>query len=101
MVKNMYYLLVNRFILVCHLMDCFLSLFFSGPSNPEILKKKNKNVEGGFDETPVVRVKQCGDLVKRYVARQNVTKPTGILHFEITAFSYFFDRTTEVGLVGW
>lgn len=84
----------------CHLIVGFSVHFFSGPSNPEILKKKNKNVEGGFDETPVVRVKQCGDLVKRYVAHQNVTKPAGILNFEITAFSYFFDRTTEVGLVG-
>ncbi|XP_046664225.1 ectonucleoside triphosphate diphosphohydrolase 5 isoform X3 [Homalodisca vitripennis] len=70
-----------------------------GPANPEILKKKRKNPDEGFDETPIVRLKECTDLAKSYLNSQNMTKPDGVLDFEITAFSYFFDRATEVGLL--
>ncbi|XP_054262110.1 ectonucleoside triphosphate diphosphohydrolase 5 isoform X2 [Macrosteles quadrilineatus] len=71
----------------------------SGPLNPEVLKKKRKNIEGGVEETPIVRVKECSDIIKNYISRQNMLKPTELQNFEIIAFSYFFDRATEVGLI--
>lgn len=71
----------------------------SGPKNPSILKKRRKNIEGGIEETPVVRIEECSNIIRKYILDHKIVNPTGLKNFEIVAFSYFFDRATEVGLI--
>lgn len=51
------------------------------------------------EDRPIVNYTECESLVIDYVAHK-VYKPKGLSHREINAFSYYFDRATEAGLIG-
>lgn len=70
-----------------------------GPLNPEIIKKRLKGSDAGYESIPVVRVKECSAIITQYIKSQDVEKPMELLVHKITAFSYFFDRATETGLI--
>ncbi|KAF4525598.1 hypothetical protein B566_EDAN015536, partial [Ephemera danica] len=50
------------------------------------------------ERRPIVNFTECEITVKSYVAHK-VYKPKDLVHREINAFSYYFDRATEVGLI--
>lgn len=43
---------------------------------------------------------KCYQIIKSIVEEENVDKPPEIFRHEIVAFSYFFDRASEFGIVG-
>lgn len=48
---------------------------------------------------PLVDFKKCSQLVSEYVA--SIAKPVSELpHKQINAFSYYFDRAADIGLIG-
>lgn len=70
-----------------------------GPLNPEILKRRLKGSDTSYESIPVVRIKECSAIITQYIKTQDVEKPVELLQHSITAFSYFFDRATETGLI--
>ncbi|XP_059480536.1 ectonucleoside triphosphate diphosphohydrolase 5-like isoform X2 [Neocloeon triangulifer] len=68
-----------------------------GPKNPTILHIKEKKGTVAEDR-PIVNFTQCLSQVKDYVEHK-VYKPKGLSKREINAFSYYFDRAAEVGLI--
>jgi hypothetical protein len=76
----------------------FIHLYCRGSKTPSVIHIKDKKGTVGEDR-PVVNYTECESLVIDYVAHK-VYKPTGLSHREINAFSYYFDRATEAGLIG-
>lgn len=51
------------------------------------------------EERPIVSFSACSEIVTNYIKTKS--KPIGELpHKQINAFSYYFDRAAEVGLIG-
>jgi hypothetical protein len=76
----------------------FNKFIFRGSENPTYLHiKAQKGVVE--EDRPIVNFTQCQQIVKDYVAHK-VYKPKDLAHREVYAFSYYFDRATEVGLIG-
>lgn len=69
-----------------------------GPQNGTHKMVKTQNFAGVDEDRPVVRFSECLKIVKNYVGTI-VNKPLGLEAREIMAFSYYFDRATEVGLI--
>uniref|UniRef100_A0A1B6DXP7 nucleoside diphosphate phosphatase n=1 Tax=Clastoptera arizonana TaxID=38151 RepID=A0A1B6DXP7_9HEMI len=76
-----------------------VSYTVQGPDNPEIIQKRIKGSELAYERIPVVRIKECSAIITDYIRDQNVLKPTELLDYDISAFSYFYDRAIEVGLI--
>ncbi|XP_018901655.1 ectonucleoside triphosphate diphosphohydrolase 5 isoform X2 [Bemisia tabaci] len=78
---------------------------FSKCVNPVIKDKKWKygNVEylvsGYYNAKASVNYSECHAIVQKVVSKYKVDKPLELLQHDIVAFSYYFDRATEVGLV--
>ncbi|CAB3374950.1 Hypothetical predicted protein [Cloeon dipterum] len=68
-----------------------------GPKDPTIIHIKEKKGTVAEDR-PIVNFTQCLSTVQDYVAHK-VYKPKGLSRREINAFSYYFDRAAEVGLI--
>ncbi|XP_063229353.1 ectonucleoside triphosphate diphosphohydrolase 5 isoform X2 [Bacillus rossius redtenbacheri] len=68
-----------------------------GPEKPEY-----KTVKGSAhtedEKRPVVRFTECVNIIQKYV-KGKVDKPAELNSREINAFSYYFDRATEFGLI--
>ncbi|XP_015523775.1 ectonucleoside triphosphate diphosphohydrolase 5 isoform X1 [Neodiprion virginianus] len=69
-----------------------------GPLNGTHKVVKTQNFGGVDEDRPVVRFAECLQIVRNYVGTI-VNKPLGLENREIMAFSYYFDRATEVGLI--
>lgn len=69
-----------------------------GPENGTHKIVKTQNFAGGDEDRPIVRFSECLKVVKNYVSTI-VNKPSDLKSHEIYAFSYYFDRATEVGLI--
>ncbi|XP_033209894.1 ectonucleoside triphosphate diphosphohydrolase 5 isoform X2 [Belonocnema kinseyi] len=69
-----------------------------GPEKGAYKIFRNQNFAGGDENRPIVRFKECLNLVKRHTDTI-VNKPVGLNKHEIYAFSYYFDRATEIGLI--
>lgn len=69
-----------------------------GPTNGTHKVVKTQNFAGVDEDRPVVRFSECLNIVKNYVGTI-VNKPLGLENRDIMAFSYYFDRATEVGLI--
>lgn len=69
----------------------------SGPEKPSFkIIKATANVVG--EKRPIVNFTICSQLIKNYVAHK-VDRPAELNNKEINAFSYYFDRATEFGLI--
>ncbi|XP_043252062.1 ectonucleoside triphosphate diphosphohydrolase 5 isoform X2 [Colletes gigas] len=71
----------------------------NGPVNEMHKLVKTQNFAGGEADRPIVNFSECLKIVEKYVGRIKKNKPVGLKDHEIFAFSYYFDRATEVGLV--
>ena len=69
--------------------------FIQGPMNGATQIFKTQNFGGGEENRPIVRFKECLSLVNKYTDTIK-NKPLGLNKHEIYAFSYYFDRATEV-----
>ncbi|KAL2712979.1 nucleoside diphosphate phosphatase ENTPD5 isoform X1 [Vespula squamosa] len=69
-----------------------------GPVNATFKTVKTQNFAGGNENRPIVRFSECLKIVEKYVNAIS-NKPIGLGTHEIYAFSYYFERATEVGLI--
>ncbi|XP_054007003.1 ectonucleoside triphosphate diphosphohydrolase 5 isoform X1 [Hylaeus anthracinus] len=69
-----------------------------GPVNETHKLVKTQNFAGGEADRPIVNFAECLKIIEKYVGGIK-NKPIGLKDHEIYAFSYYFDRATEVGLV--
>ncbi|KAK2579445.1 hypothetical protein KPH14_002654 [Odynerus spinipes] len=69
-----------------------------GPVNGTHKTVKTQNFAGGDENRPIVRFPECLNIIEKYVDTIK-NKPIGLNSHEIYAFSYYFDRATEVGLI--
>ncbi|XP_035731106.1 ectonucleoside triphosphate diphosphohydrolase 5-like isoform X1 [Vespa mandarinia] len=69
-----------------------------GPVNATLKTVKTQNFAGGDENRPIVRFSECLKIVEKYVNTIS-NKPIGLGTHEIYAFSYYFERATEVGLI--
>ncbi|XP_003490259.1 ectonucleoside triphosphate diphosphohydrolase 5 isoform X1 [Bombus impatiens] len=69
-----------------------------GPVNATHKLVKTQNFAGGEVDRPIVNFPECSKIIEKYVSKIK-NKPEGLKDHEIYAFSYYFDRATEVGLV--
>lgn len=66
-----------------------------GPINGTYKLVKTQNFAGGDENKPIVCFAECLKIIKEYVVT-NMEKPIGLKDHEVYAFSYYFDRATEV-----
>lgn len=66
-----------------------------GPVNATFKRVKTQNFAGGDENRPIVRFSECLKIVEKYVNTIS-NKPIGLSTHEIYAFSYYFERATEV-----
>lgn len=66
-----------------------------GPINGTYKLIKTQNFAGGDENKPIVRFSECSKIIKKYV-NTLTDKPIGLKDHEIYAFSYYFERATEV-----
>lgn len=67
-------------------------------SNYPTSKQLGDSFSEGAD-IPIVNFKKCAEIVTNYV-RSKAEPPAELVSKRIFAFSYYFDRATEVGLIG-
>lgn len=72
-----------------HSITCLQQTYYSGKDNPKTSK-----------DNPVVDFDLCVDSVKRHALPLINPKPVTLKHHQISAFSYFFERSIETGLIG-
>ncbi|XP_015587664.1 ectonucleoside triphosphate diphosphohydrolase 5 isoform X2 [Cephus cinctus] len=75
-----------------------LNYIVKGPENGTYKIFKTQNFAGAEENRPVVRFSECLKIVKNYVSTIT-NRPLGLSKHEIYAFSYYFDRATEAGLI--
>lgn len=66
-----------------------------GPVNGTYKVVKTQNFAGGDENKPVVRFAECLKIIEKYVGTLT-ERPIGLKDHEVYAFSYYFDRATEV-----
>jgi len=66
-----------------------------GPINGTYKLVKTQNFAGGDENKPIVRFAECLKIIEKYVGTL-MEKPIGLKDHEVYAFSYYFDRATEV-----
>lgn len=66
-----------------------------GPVNGTYKLVKTQNFAGGDENKPVVRFAECLKIIEKYVGTL-MERPVGLKDHEVYAFSYYFDRATEV-----
>ncbi|CAL1683911.1 unnamed protein product [Lasius platythorax] len=69
-----------------------------GPINGTYKLVKTQNFAGGDENKPIVRFSECSKIIEKYV-NTLTDKPIGLKDHEIYAFSYYFERATEVALI--
>lgn len=69
-----------------------------GPVNGTHKTVKTQIFAGGDENRPIVRFSECLKIIEKYVDTIK-NKPIGLNNHEIYAFSYYFDRATEVALI--
>ncbi|XP_014480652.1 PREDICTED: ectonucleoside triphosphate diphosphohydrolase 5 isoform X2 [Dinoponera quadriceps] len=69
-----------------------------GPMNGTYKLVKTQNFAGGDENKPVVRFSECLKIIEKYVGTL-ADKPIGLKDHEVYAFSYYFERATEVALI--
>nr|XP_012221880.1 PREDICTED: ectonucleoside triphosphate diphosphohydrolase 5 isoform X1 [Linepithema humile] len=69
-----------------------------GPINGTYKLVKTQNFAGGDENKPIVRFSECSKIIEKYVGTL-VDKPIGLKNHEVYAFSYYFERATEVALI--
>ncbi|XP_012278493.1 ectonucleoside triphosphate diphosphohydrolase 5 isoform X2 [Orussus abietinus] len=69
-----------------------------GPINGMHKIVKTQNFAGTDEDRPVVRFPECLKIVKSYIEKIK-EKPLNLKSHDIYAFSYYFDRATEVGFI--
>ncbi|XP_076299140.1 ectonucleoside triphosphate diphosphohydrolase NTPase isoform X2 [Lasioglossum baleicum] len=75
-----------------------LNYLVKGPVHGAHKLVKNQNYAGGEVDRPIVNFPECLKIIEKYVNGMK-NKPEGLKDHKIYAFSYYFDRATEVGLV--
>lgn len=70
-----------------------------GPVNGTHKVVKTQNFAGGEEKRPVVDWDECKKIVQEYVKNGIGGQINGLKGHEVYAFSYYFDRATEVALV--
>ncbi|XP_044730616.1 ectonucleoside triphosphate diphosphohydrolase 5 [Chrysoperla carnea] len=71
----------------------------SGPKTDIRYKTDNANSEISVTEKhPVIKFEKCLSIVENYV-KSSVVTPSELVSKKINAFSYYFDRATESGLI--
>lgn len=66
-----------------------------GPLKPSHVIVKTQNYAGTDEDRPIVRFAECEKIISDYVSTID-SKPIGLKKHEVCAFSYYFDRATEV-----
>lgn len=69
-----------------------------GPINETHKTVKTQNFAGAVEDRPIVNFTECRKIVDNYV-NTIVDKPLGLNKHEIYAFSYYFERATEVIII--
>ena len=69
-------------------------MLFLGPENPHYVQSK---VEGEVFRDPVVDFSTCKKIVEKVVG--HIDKPSELNERDIYAFSYYYDRAAESGLI--
>lgn len=72
-----------------------LNYLVKGPVNGTHKLIKTQNFAGGEVDRPIVNFPECLKIVQKYIGRIK-NKPEGLKEHEIYAFSYYFERATEV-----
>ncbi|CAK9803176.1 Nucleoside diphosphate phosphatase ENTPD5 [Anthophora quadrimaculata] len=75
-----------------------LNYLIKGPINGTHKLVKTQTFAGGEVDRPIVNFSECLKIIEKYVSKIK-TKPEGLKYHEIHAFSYYFERATEVGLI--
>ncbi|CAK9827919.1 Nucleoside diphosphate phosphatase ENTPD5 [Anthophora retusa] len=75
-----------------------LNYLIKGPMNGTHKLVKTQTFAGGEVDRPIVNFSECLKIIEKYVGKIK-TKPEGLKYHEIHAFSYYFERATEVGLI--
>lgn len=57
------------------------------------------SVSGITKQPSPQRIEKCKKIIKSIIEEENVDKPPEIFELNISAFSYFFDRAAEAGIV--
>ncbi|XP_043285083.1 ectonucleoside triphosphate diphosphohydrolase 5 isoform X2 [Venturia canescens] len=69
-----------------------------GSLKPSHIIVKTQNYAGADEDRPIVRFAECEKIIGDYVSKID-DKPIGLQEHEVCAFSYYFDRATEAGLI--
>ncbi|KAL0118894.1 hypothetical protein PUN28_009489 [Cardiocondyla obscurior] len=69
-----------------------------GPVNGTYKLVKTQNFAGGDENKPIVRFAECLKIIENYVDTLT-ERPIGLKDHEVYAFSYYFERATEVALI--
>ncbi|XP_029675171.1 ectonucleoside triphosphate diphosphohydrolase 5 isoform X1 [Formica exsecta] len=69
-----------------------------GPINGTYKLIKTQNFAGDNENKPIVRFSECSKIIEKYV-NTLTDKPIGLKDHELYAFSYYFERATEVALI--
>ncbi|XP_066600387.1 ectonucleoside triphosphate diphosphohydrolase 5 isoform X2 [Prorops nasuta] len=69
-----------------------------GPVNATYKIVKSQNYAGSDEKLPIVKFSECLKTIQQYVDTLS-NKPVGLKDHEIYAFSYYFERATETGLI--
>ncbi|KAJ8670736.1 hypothetical protein QAD02_001995 [Eretmocerus hayati] len=70
-----------------------------GPENGSFKMIKTENFGGSNEKRPIVRFSSCIEIVKKVVSTGTPRDIPNFSQHEIYAFSYYFERMVEVGLV--
>lgn len=68
-------------------------------ANFDYVRRGSSSSETGSENGKIDFVK-CSDIIKKIIDKSGVHKPADINNHDIVAFSYFFDRAAQNGLVG-
>lgn len=75
----------------------YIHICCRGPEKPHYKEvKADRSVK---EKYPIVKFEECLKIISTYVNKR-VDKPKELNQKTISAFSYYYDRATEYGLIG-
>lgn len=77
-------------------------LRFSGPQKNILYKEVKETASSVSERVPVVRLDRCRSIISEMIKKvlPSAPKPSNLAEHHINAFSYYFDRAAETGLIG-
>lgn len=77
-------------------------LYCSGPQTNILYKNVKETASSVSERVPVVRLDRCRSIISEMIKKMlpSAPKPSNLAEHHINAFSYYFDRAAETGLIG-